>query len=151
MYPWENVCPLSSKPEALSSCQLWKSSEIYLVFGGDHHLRLNSVLSTDHALDMLPCGLPSWTLFGTHAQVRSQKLLFPNPTCFPSSAYFKLCNSWIILVTARYRPAPQPRQTCQLPSPCLGGICLTIPLAQHGMAIILAQSYLTVIRGVKTK
>lgn len=74
------------------------------------------------------------------------KIILSKPHCFPSSAHFKLCN---ILVAARYRPAPQPRQTCQLPSPCLGGVCLTIPLAHHWMATTLVQSCLTVITGVK--
>lgn len=63
----------------------------------------------------------------------------------------KLCNSWTIPVTACYRPAPQPGQSCCLPSPRLGGQCSTIPLAQHWMATTLVQRCLTVIREVKTK
>lgn len=64
---------------------------------------------------------------------------------------YKLCTSWTIPVTACYRPAPQPRQSCQLSSPHLGGVCSTIPLPQHRTATTLAQRCLTAIREVKPK
>lgn len=45
---------------------------------------------------------------------------------------------WLdIPITACYRPSPQPRQSCRLPSPCLEGVCSTIPLPQHRMATTL--------------
>lgn len=79
------------------------------------------------------------------------KIILSKPHYFPSHTHFKLCNSWTILATVCYRPAPQPRQTCQLPSSCLGGVCLVIHLAQRWMATTLAQRCLTVIIEVKTK
>lgn len=102
-----------------------------------------------------PWHAPIWSsfldTFWDSCSGKFPKIILSKPHYFPSSAHFKLCNSWTILATACYRPALQPRQTCQLLSPCLGGVCLTIPLAQHWMAITHAQRCLTVIIEVKTK
>lgn len=103
-----------------------------------------------------PWHAPTWSSFldisWDPCSGKFPKIILSKPHCFPSSAHFKLCNqSWTIPVTACYRPAPQPRQTCHLPSPCLGGVCSTILLAQHWMAPTLAEGCLIVITEVKTK
>lgn len=103
------VCPVGSKPDALSSCRLRKAGEIHLVFGGHRYFRLHplNVPGPDRAHDTLPRALPSPTPFGTRAQLNAPKRFFPNPVVFPAVlTSCKLCNSWSIPVIARYKNLP---------------------------------------------
>lgn len=73
-----------------------------------------------------PWHAPIWSsfldTFWDSCSGKFPKIILSKPHYFPSSAHFKLCNSWTILATACYRPALQPRQTCpaaqaNLPAP----------------------------------
>ena len=152
--PWERVCPVVSKPYPMPCCRLWKAAKFHVVFGGNHHFILHPVNArgADHAHDMLPWALLSVHLWGPVLTLSSQKWLFPNPVVFPAVlTSHKPCNRWTTSVTACWRPAPQPRQSCRLPSPHLGGVCSTSPLVQYGTATTPAQRCLTVVREAKTK